>query len=42
VSLQEKLYEEMKKAMKARDKLRLSVIRLARTEIRNAEIAAKG
>jgi len=36
--LQEKLMEDMKKAMKAKDKERLSVIRMTRSEIKNKEI----
>lgn len=38
VSLAERLLEDMKVAMKANDTLRVSVIRLARAAIRNAEI----
>ena len=38
MTLKEKLNEEMKRAMKARDKTRLSVIRMARAAIRNREI----
>jgi len=37
--LWEKLANDMKAAMKARDALRVSVIRLVRSEVRNAEIA---
>jgi len=36
--LKEKLLEDMKKAMKAKDKERLSVIRMTRSEIKNKEI----
>ena len=36
--LKEKLMEDMKKAMKAKDKQRLSVIRMTRSEIKNKEI----
>lgn len=41
VSLQERLAEDMKDAMKAREagKVRLSAIRMARSAIKNAEIA---
>ncbi len=38
MSLHERLNEEMKEAMKARDSLRLNAIRLLRTAIRNREI----
>jgi uncharacterized protein YqeY len=38
VSLAERLLEDMKRAMKMSDSLRVSVIRLARAAIRNAEI----
>ena len=38
MSLAKKLNEDMKTAMKARDQLRLSVIRMLRAEIRNEEI----
>lgn len=38
VSLAERLLEDMKRAMKMSDTLRVSVIRLARAAIRNAEI----
>lgn len=43
MSLKDKLTEDMKAAMKAKDegKLRLSVIRLARAAIKNAEIDKK-
>ena len=37
--LREKLDNDMKAALKAGDSLRLSVIRLARSEVRNVEIA---
>ncbi|PUU94866.1 GatB/YqeY domain-containing protein [Halanaerobium sp.] len=36
--LKEQLLEDMKKAMKAKDKARLSVIRMTRSEIKNKEI----
>ncbi|MGM0498672.1 MAG: GatB/YqeY domain-containing protein [Bacillota bacterium] len=36
--LKEKLIEDMKKAMKAKDKERLSVIRMTRSQIKNKEI----
>ena len=39
MSLQERLVDDMKAAMKSGDALRVSVIRLLRSEIRNAEIA---
>jgi len=36
--LKKKLMDDMKKAMKAKDKARLSVIRMTRSEIKNKEI----
>jgi len=36
--LKEQLMEDMKKAMKAKDKERLSIIRMTRSEIKNKEI----
>jgi uncharacterized protein YqeY len=41
MSIQEQLTEAMKVAMKARDSLRLSAIRMARTALKNAEIEAR-
>ena len=41
MSIQDQLLEAMKVAMKARDSLRLSTIRMARTALKNAEIAAR-
>jgi len=41
MSIQDQLTEEMKVAMKARDSLRLSTIRMARTALKNAEIEAR-
>ncbi|MDI6828595.1 MAG: GatB/YqeY domain-containing protein, partial [Armatimonadota bacterium] len=41
MSLREKLEEDYKAAMKAKDTLRVSVIRMARSEIRNEEIAKR-
>lgn len=41
MSIQGRLLEAMKVAMKARDSLRLSTIRMARTALKNAEIAAR-
>jgi len=38
MSLKERLAEDMKEAMRARDEVRLSTIRLARAAIKNAEI----
>jgi len=38
MSIQEQLLEAMKAAMKAKDSLRLSTIRMARTALKNAEI----
>ncbi|MCZ6680108.1 MAG: GatB/YqeY domain-containing protein [Candidatus Poribacteria bacterium] len=38
MGLKERLNEEMKQAMKAKDKNRLSAIRMVRSEIRNKEI----
>ncbi|ACL70024.1 GatB/YqeY domain-containing protein [Halothermothrix orenii] len=37
-SLKEQLVEDMKKAMKEKDKMKLSVIRMARAAIKNVEI----
>ena len=39
MNLKEQLTEEMKTAAKAKDKLRLSTIRMVRSEIKNREIA---
>jgi uncharacterized protein len=41
MGLSEQLMEDQKTAMKAKDKFRLTVIRLLRSEIKNAEIAKK-
>ena len=41
MTIQERLAEEMKLAMRAKDVLRLSTIRMARTAIKNAEIEAR-
>lgn len=41
MTIQERLTEEMKAAMKAKDALRLSTVRMARTAIKNAEIEAR-
>lgn len=41
MSLQEKLQEDLKAAMKSKDSRRLSVIRLAKAAIKNTEIAKK-
>lgn len=41
MNLSEKLNEDMKQAMKNRDKFRLSVIRLIRSSIKNVEIDLK-
>ncbi len=41
MNIQDQLLEAMKVAMKAKDSLRLSTIRLARTALKNAEIAAR-
>jgi len=41
MSIQEQLTEAMKLAMKARESLRLSTIRMARTALKNAEIEAR-
>ncbi|MFQ5841775.1 MAG: GatB/YqeY domain-containing protein [Thermodesulfobacteriota bacterium] len=38
MSLEERLTDEMKSALKSRDKLRLSVIRMARAAVKNKEI----
>ncbi|HEU4963154.1 MAG TPA: GatB/YqeY domain-containing protein [Bacilli bacterium] len=41
MSLTERLENDMKQAMKSKDKVRLSVIRMVRTAIKNAEIDQK-
>ena len=41
MSIQDRLAEEMKTAMRARDSLRLGTIRMARTALKNAEIEAR-
>jgi uncharacterized protein YqeY len=41
MSIQDQLLEAMKAAMKAKDRLRLSTIRMARTALKNAEIEAR-
>ena len=41
MSLKEQLTEEMKTAAKAKDKLKLSTIRMVRAEIKNKEIALR-
>lgn len=41
MNIQERLNEEMKAAMKARDALRLGAIRMARTALKNAAIEAR-
>ena len=41
MSIQNELLEAMKVAMKAKDSLRLSTIRMARTAVKNAEIEAR-
>ena len=41
MSLDEKLVEEMKQAMKSNDKLRLSTIRMIRSALKNKEIELK-
>lgn len=41
MTIQERLTEEMKLAMRAKDVLRLSAIRMARTAVKNAEIEAR-
>jgi uncharacterized protein YqeY len=41
MSIQDQLLEAMKVAMKAKDTLRLSTIRMARTALKNAEIEAR-
>ena len=42
MTIQERLGEAMKAAMRAQDSLRLNAIRMARTAIKNAEIEARG
>ncbi len=41
MSLNDRLNEDMKQAMKNKDKLKLSVIRMVRSAIKNAEIESK-
>jgi len=41
MSIQDRLSDEMKAAMRARDSLRLGTIRMARTALKNAEIEAR-
>lgn len=41
MSLEERLIEEMKEAMKANDKLRLSTIRMIRSSLKNKEIEVR-
>jgi len=41
MSIQERLTEAMKEAMKAKDSLRLNTVRMARTALKNAEIEAR-
>jgi uncharacterized protein YqeY len=41
MSIQDRLSEEMKAAMRARDSLRLGTIRMARTALKNAEIEVR-
>ena len=41
MTIQERLTEAMKEAMKSRDAARLSAIRMARTALKNAEIEAR-
>ncbi|MDH3998230.1 MAG: GatB/YqeY domain-containing protein [Desulfuromonadales bacterium] len=41
MSIQQQLTDEMKVAMKAKDSLRLTTIRMARTALKNAEIEAR-
>jgi len=41
MSIQDRLNEEMKSAMRAKDSLRLGTIRMARTALKNAEIEAR-
>jgi len=42
MSLKDKILQDMKEAMKARDQLRLSTLRLLVSQIKNREIDAKG
>ena len=42
MSLKDRLLQDMKEAMKARDQLKLSTLRLLVSEIKNKEIDAKG
>ena len=42
MSLKDRVLQDMKEAMKARDQLRLSTLRLLVSEIKNKEIDAKG
>ena len=41
MELMQRLLDDQKRAMKAGEKLRLSVIRFLRSELKNAEIARK-
>lgn len=41
MSIQDRLTEAMKEAMKAKDSLRLNTVRMARTALKNAEIEAR-
>lgn len=41
MSIQAKLTEEMKTAMRAKDSLRLNTVRMARTALKNAEIESR-
>lgn len=41
MSIQERLTQAMKEAMKAKDSLRLNTVRMARTALKNAEIEAR-
>jgi len=41
MTIQERLTEAMKEAMKAKDSLRLNTVRMARTALKNAEIEAR-
>jgi uncharacterized protein YqeY len=42
MSLKEKILQDIKEAMKAQDRLKLSTLRLLMAEMKNKEIAAKG
>ncbi|MCK5381371.1 MAG: GatB/YqeY domain-containing protein, partial [Candidatus Latescibacteria bacterium] len=42
MSLSQQLFDDMKKAMRAKDKIRLNTLRMLRAQIKNREIEAGG